>query len=158
MNDKLSPALDPAAYLAMAARLASGMGDSAQLTVQADELLAACQGGDYTVMIRYHNSLIISSQLAAHHALQKSMQCDSPMDQQRWLQAAKQAQAMADQATVQVVQLTNTEEKLKPYRQALLAQATSMARTQIMFDDIKAKAERERLIAANKQVTSDDNW
>lgn len=157
MSNPISPGLDPASYLALSANLASGVGDPVTLKTQSDELLAACQGGDYTVMIRHHNAIVLSSQLAAHNALQRSMQCDSPQEQQQWLLSARQAQAMADQATQQVVSLTNTAEKLKPYYRALMQQASAAATLQLQFEKggLAGKlrdSERLRLEAEQKIV------
>lgn len=141
-NEKLSPSLDPATYLGMSAGLASGMGDPALLAAHADVLLSHCQAGDYSVMIRHHNSLVIAGQMAAHAALHKALQCETPEDYDKWMASAKKAQALADAATLQVMQLTNTEAKLLPYRQRVQSEATQTARLTLSHQNIRAEALR----------------
>lgn len=131
MTDKISPALDPAAYLAMSAQLVAGVGDPNFLAKQTDELLSACQAGDYTVLIRHHNSLVISSQLAAHQALQRAQQCTDPVQYKQWLIIAQEAQKMSEAATKQVQALTNTEEKLRPYHNQNLIRAMTLAQAKV---------------------------
>ena len=140
MSNPISPALDPASYLALSANLASGLGDPETLAAQSDALLSHCQAGDYSVMIRHHNSLIIAAQMSAHSALHKSMQCDNPAEADRWLASAARSQAMADAATLQVIRLTDTETKLMPYRQRIQSEATQTARLILKRQEVRAEA------------------
>lgn len=140
MNNPISPALDPASYLALSAKLASGLGDPDQLAAQSDLLLSHCQAGDYSVMIRHHNSLVIAAQMAAHSSLHKAMQCDDPAETDRWLASAARSQAMADAATLQVMRLTDTESKLLPYRQRVQSEATQTARLILKRKEVRAEA------------------
>lgn len=143
MSDKLNPALDPAYYLGMSAGLSagiSGVEEANQLLQQSDILLAHCQAGDYSVMIRHHNSLALAAQLAAHSSLQKAMQCEDPAEQAKWLASAAKSQAMAERATEQVVSLTNTAEKLRPYHAKILATATRQAQALVDQDAVKREA------------------
>lgn len=156
MSEKISPGLDPASYLGLSAGLASSVGDPAVLLAQSDILLAQAQSGDYSVMIRHHNALALASQMAAHSALHKAMQCDSPEEHAKWIATATKAQAIANNATSQVILLTNTEEKLKPYRQQIqndanqkaalaLNNAKALAIAKQMFVEHKAQFETEIL-------------
>lgn len=149
-TDKLSPALDPSTYLAMSANLASGMGDPTQLMEHSDVLLSHCQAGDYTVMLRHHNSLVIAGQMAAHSALHKAMQCDSPEEYDKWMASAKKAQALSDAATLQVRLLTDSETKLLPYRHKVQAEATATARIMVKRNEVRQEA--LRLFAEHKEA------
>lgn len=149
-TDKLNPALDPSTYLAMSAKLASGMGDAKQLMEHSDILLSHCQAGDYAVMLRHHNSLVIAGQMAAHSALHKAMQCDTPEEYDKWMASAKKAQALSDAATTQVILLTNSETKLLPYRHKVQAEATATARLMVKRTEVRQEA--LRLFAENEEL------
>jgi hypothetical protein len=137
---ELAAGLDPSAYLAFSARLASGVGDPRQLKAQADSLLGACQAGDLTLLVRHSASLAASAQMAAHKALQNALQCDDdPAQFRRWMKASEDAQVLASKAGKELAALTDRQRLLEPYRTqvsgALAEYAISQAKAILIAGD-----------------------
>lgn len=140
---ELAAGLDPSAYLAFSARLASGVGDPKQLRVQANSLLASVQVGDYTLLIRHAAALVASAQMAAHKAVQNALQCDDPAQFKRWMIASEEAQKLVTQATQQMNTVVAQQQLAAPGRAKISARIMEYAVEQ-------AKA----LLEAEQPVTS----
>lgn len=151
---KLNPALDPATFVGLSARIQNG-GDLRELIEHADQLLAAVAGGDFTILERQEAAAQLICNDLARNCLMKAMQCDDPADVMKWQANAKRAFDMVADSVRRLSVLGKIPQRLVVYTPpAYMAQQTQ----EFVKSEVNKQLARRQIAHEPKEIPAIPVW